>query len=202
MMTRFSFLLSVFLIFIFELGFSADFPIAFETDVENIYSVLKSKQAKNIEEAVGYFDSRFFEKGNFRLYFNSQSIQRSSLEYPRIVLMGQASKIYISFNHRLGEQRDLEVIQFRESSKKWEFRSISFEGSRAVLSSANPAVCLHCHGGQDAKPNVLRLSADRLERAMPYPSLSRFSLLEKNNYWISFMKNSNLDQIYSRLAIP
>jgi hypothetical protein len=40
----------------------------------------------------------------------------------------------------------LEVIQFKDETKEFEFRTITFENGSAKISSPNPAECLACHG--------------------------------------------------------
>ena len=184
-------------------GFAAEATlITHDTSADQLFLKIKKSGAKNVTEAINLFDSKFFKAGNFRLFFKSQSIQPSSRKFPRIVVSGKDSKLFIGFNHRLGEQRDLELVQFREKQKKWEFREISFEHGRPVLSSPNPKLCLQCHGEPNARPNTLRFEASRLELSMPFPSLIRFLPFEQETFWRDFVASSKQDVIYSKLDLP
>ncbi len=176
--------------------------VTFDASVDQIYSVLKENKAKNVEEAVALFDSEFFKPGNYRLFFESQSIQPGSKEFPRVVLSGKNSKLFIGFNHKLGEPRDLEFIQRNEKDKTWEFKEISFRGGKPSLSSLkNPRLCVQCHGGPDAKPNVLRFEPARLELSVPFPSFIRLEPMERERFWRDFVEKSWKDPVYSRLGL-
>lgn len=177
--------------------------IAFDSNVDDVFFILKKRGVKNVVEAVDLFDPRFFGSGNYRLFFHSQSIQPGSKEFPRIVLSGKDSKLFIGFNHKLGEDRALELIQFREETKSWEFSEIGFNNNKPVRSSANPKLCLQCHGdGPEAKPNVLRFDAARLERSIPYPSFIRIQPFASEKFWQNFVAQSKQDPVYSKLVLP
>ncbi len=52
-----------------------------------------------------------------------------------------------------GEERNLELLQWRPGAKKWEMREISFEKTGPKLSEANPGMCLTCHAEPNVQPN-------------------------------------------------
>ena len=91
----------------------------------------------------------------------------------------------VGFNHRLGDQQDLEI---------------SFRGQTPTMSRANPGMCLQCHGGTNARPNTIRLGAGLLERNLP--SLAHSPTFGGGSYWRDFLLNAKDDEIYSKLQLP
>ena len=91
------------------------------------------------------------------LVHHSQSLQGASAESPRVILYGKAAKLVLAFNGDPSQERyrNLEIIQYRDSSRRFEFRDIEFnEGSASpTISPPNPPICMSCHRGADPRPN-------------------------------------------------
>lgn len=90
---------------------------------------------------------------NYTLMHTSASAQGSSYQNPRAILYGEDARLIVAFNGESSQAayQDLELIQFRDDSKQFEFRRIRFpEGSSrgeafVAFSEPNPKQCLHCH---------------------------------------------------------
>jgi hypothetical protein len=171
--------------------------VTVDATVEQLFTNLKLAKANNISEAIELLDPKFFEAGNYSLIFHSQSIQPSSETFPRIVLFGKNTKMLLGFNHRLGDVRSLEVLQWREVEKRWEMREISFTNGVAQISSPNPRQCVFCHGGEIVHPKL-----DSVELGMNgkiSPAIVYGSGIKPEKWWTQFVANKNSDRVYSKL---
>ena len=114
---------------------------------------------QSIEEALKLVPKRFYD--NHVLVYRSRSLQDASFLFPRAIAFGESGKFILTFN---GNERQrgfnkLEMIQFRESTNRFEFREITFQlGKPPFFSEANPKKCLECHQSPqrtnvDPRPN-------------------------------------------------
>lgn len=127
--------------------------IAFDSSVEQVFNNLKKTRTTNIVDAVLLLNKQFFKRENYVLIFDSQSPQTSSPEAPRVLLFGKDKQLRIGFNHNRKDGQDLEIIQWRDLTRTWEFREIKFTPQGPILSKADPIMCLQCH--RDHKPKIV-----------------------------------------------
>ena len=163
--------------------------VGFEFNVDQLFQAIQLAGSKSVLEAVSLFDDRYFDKGQYALVFDSRSPQTSSPEAPRVLLFGKNKHLRVGFNHHGKHGQDLEMIQWRELTRTWEFREIKFTKKGPVLSRANPRSCLHCH--RDHKPKFDGFLMQSLRH-------STKKLLDIS----SFAKKIETDPIYRRLENP
>ena len=121
--------------------------------------MIREKELRSIDEIVPLLPTDV--RNRYVMMYRSRSLQKASFQKPRaIVFEGDASFIAGFNDESLPGGNTLEVIQFREAERKWEFREISFpkDGGRPVISNANPRKCLECHQSPsrvdvDPRPN-------------------------------------------------
>lgn len=92
-------------------------------------------------------------RSHYTLMYRSRSLQAASYLNPRAIVFGADAKLILAFNghpSQKGYDR-LEIIQFRDETKSFEFREITF-GSKVHVSPPNPPVCKQCHR-DDLRPN-------------------------------------------------
>lgn len=167
--------------------------VTFDSNVENLYKILKKEKVTNIVSAINLFDNRFFDEGQYAVMFRSLSIQPSSYKNPRILLFGKGRKLRIGINHHIGEERNLEILQYRAKSKVWELREIKFNNGKVSLTKANPSICMSCHGDKEITPSFKGKVDQINEYKMDYLSKGRKPDVS------SFRKFIKKDPIYSRL---
>jgi len=171
--------------------------VTFDSNVESLYKTLKKEKVKNIVSAIKLFDNRFFEEGQYAVMFRSLSIQPSSYKNPRILLFGKDRKLRIGINHHIGEERNLEILQYRSKSKVWELREIKFNNGKVSLTKANPSICMSCHGDKEITPSFKGKVAQVNEYTMDHlskgrmPDISDFRSLIKKDPIYSRLKNLN-----------
>jgi hypothetical protein len=118
---------------------------------------VRNCQVKSIEELLAFFPQSFLS--NYALMYSSSSLQSSTPLNPRAILFGNDASLVVSFNGSPTEPDydNLELMQFRQDTSRFEFRRISLPQSNGrpihtIISQANPSRCLMCH--QEApKPN-------------------------------------------------
>jgi hypothetical protein len=167
--------------------------VKFNSTVEDLYKVLKSKKVKDVISATKLFDDQFFAVRQYAVLFSSQSIQPSSYEHPRILLFGKDNEMRVGINHHIGKKRNLKIIQYRKKDKVWELREIKFDNDKVSLTRANPPVCMSCHGDKKVLPSFKGKLAQINEYKMNYLMKG-----EKPDVLI-FKKSIKGDPIYSRL---
>jgi hypothetical protein len=120
---------------------------------------IKNQSINSLESSLNLVPKEFWQ--NYVLVYRSRSLQESSFEFPRTILFGRSARFILAFNghkHQRGFN-NLEMVQFREESKSWEFREITFlPGQSPQFSEANPKKCLECHQSPkrldvDPRPN-------------------------------------------------
>ena len=94
---------------------------------------------------------------NHVLAFKSQSLQYASYQEPRALLASADARFILSFsgNPQKPGFDTLEIIQFNDQGKKFEFKEIKFpvdEKRSAVEFLEQPKTCVNCHR-QDPRPN-------------------------------------------------
>lgn len=119
--------------------------------VDEVMAIIDNKQITNMEELLP--ELPYDLRSNFVAMFDSRSRQGASMEKPRIIMFGKDGKILMSFNGDSTHSNfnRLELIQFNEEKKNFEFFEIGFpivrdSNGRAVRPDKNPSSCLRCHG--------------------------------------------------------
>jgi hypothetical protein len=137
---------------------------------ESIVDLVRTRNIRSIDALLGQPEfPRSYLRG-FTSVFKSRSIQYADPLNPRIVVYGEDAKLVLAFTCATGDcvalpggatgpvagGEHLEIVQWRESSKSFEYRDITFpEGNtgEVTLSEPNPQRCLACHGASDPRPN-------------------------------------------------
>lgn len=114
---------------------------------EDVQSLVQTEKIQSVEALLPRLPESL--RSNFTMVHTSKSAQGSSPEAPRVLMFTADAKLILSFNgdpaHR-GYSR-VEMIQFRDNSKEFEFRTIDFKDpNNVVVSAKNPKSCLACHG--------------------------------------------------------
>ncbi len=103
-------------------------------------------QFKNYESFLGYLKTSYpnlFD--HFVLLHKSQSLQKASAEYPRVILFDGG--VAMAFSDHPGQAgRRVEMIETEPGTYKMTFREISFSSSGTVSFDAEPKSCIACHG--------------------------------------------------------
>ncbi len=156
--------------------------------VDNLIQIIEKDKIKTVEEALHVISDDFFSFNNYQLFFKSYSPQPASEIYPRVILFGEKDHLRIGFNHKMGDEKDLEIMQWREDEQNWEFREIKFKNNIAHISKPNPRMCLGCHGFEKRRPMVERNNV-----------LTSMNIFSKKIDKSKFEKVRLNDSIYSRL---
>ncbi|MBY0384495.1 hypothetical protein K2X05_04985, partial [bacterium] len=75
---------------------------------------------------MGLVPQEFFQ--NYVLMYRSRSLQDASYLMPRAIVFGRSAKFIMAFNGHEKQKgyNNLEIIQYREKTQRWEFREITF----------------------------------------------------------------------------
>ena len=124
--------------------------VCYGFDYEDLIALIKNHQLTSIEEVIERLPESYLE--NFTLAYDSESLHGSSFDFPRAVLFGTDATLVITFNGDPSQRRynHLEVMQYRQQTREFELRSISFEDD-VLFSVKNPPLCQSCHG-HDPRP--------------------------------------------------
>jgi hypothetical protein len=117
-----------------------------------IEAIIGEHNPSRIEEFLSLLPKEYFK--NYTLVHTSKSIQGADYLRPRVILFSSDGTSYLTFNgdHTQTGGEALEMMSFKEESKKFVFREVLFKsGQPAMISQTNPNKCLSCHG-QDPKP--------------------------------------------------
>lgn len=124
-----------------------------ESDVtyDTLRHRIVERHATTIPAVLGLLPERL--RASYTLLYASQSLHGASYTHPRVILFSDTATLILAFNGDSSQSsyHRLEVIQFRDASKSFEFRSIDFERGQAEFSPPNPPACLACHG-QSPRP--------------------------------------------------
>ena len=96
---------------------------------------LRRGRVQSLEEALSLLPRRM--RSNFTLVSDSNGIQGSSALDPRAILFNEDGSFVVTFNgesSQAGYDR-LEVMQFRETDKKFELRTVTFSPGGAPVAS-------------------------------------------------------------------
>lgn len=123
-------------------------------DFEEVMSVLRKKEIKNKEEFLKSLPKEF--KENYIIMYDSNSVQSSSFQEPRVLIRSPKSEVIFSFSGKSNStnphDNNIEAIFWRPEEKKFEMKEISFGQQGMKESHSNPKSCLQCHG-EDPRPN-------------------------------------------------
>lgn len=138
-----------------QLDCAAPFPKAL--NFELVRKKIETCDLKTIESLLERFPVTYLT--NYTLMHSSRSLQSATPEAPRAILYGDDAKFIASFNGDRSHpgNRDLEIIQFRDETKSFEFRTIRFpedpgSAEKATISEANPQLCMNCHRQTNPRP--------------------------------------------------
>ncbi|MBS1959906.1 MAG: hypothetical protein JST80_10565 [Bdellovibrionales bacterium] len=131
-------------------------------EYEDLSSLIQTKSIRTIESLLPVLPTDF--RSHYTLIHTSRSLQGASRTNPRVVLYGSDGRLSCSFNGDATQLRGdtFECIQFRTSTRKFDFRQIQFPKrgssdpvmfSESGKSSDGKVSCLGCHGGSDPRPN-------------------------------------------------
>ncbi len=128
-------------------------------DYDSLVEKITAGGAKTLEQTLALIPSEFY--ANYVLMYRSRSLQDANPRYPRAIVFGRSARFIMAFNgdDRQKGYNNLEIIQFRDKTYRWEFREITFvEGQAPRFSEPNPAKCLECHQNPsrqtvDPRPN-------------------------------------------------
>lgn len=124
---------------------------------DGLASLIQERQVRSIDELLPLLPTDFMSQ--YTLMRDSESLQSADALNPRAIVYGGDGTFIMSFNGAPSQDGydDLELIQYRERTRSFEFRRISFPSPRNSLSAvqfseANPRMCLACHE-VDPRPN-------------------------------------------------
>lgn len=122
---------------------------ATDIDLSDIQNVL-SKDPASVEEFLIHLPEKYKER--YSLQKQGRGLQDASLKYPRAIIFGKTAKTIMTFNGHPSQKKfnEIEIMTYDDLLKKYEFRVVSFQNSKATLSEKNPSVCMKCH--LDARP--------------------------------------------------
>ena len=130
-------------------------PLTGDLTYEILRSLIERCQVKSIDQLLPLLPA--YTRSNYFWAYGTLAVQEASPDFPQIVSFGRTGKLLLAFNGHKSQvgYRNLEIIQFRDDSKTFEFRDIKFpykSTGEVKFSEANPSKCLACHG---ARPRPL-----------------------------------------------
>jgi hypothetical protein len=136
-------------------------PIADELTFEKLSEQIDSLRIRTIEDLISLLPP-YMKNDNYVLMYRSRSLQAASPESPRAILYTPSARLILSFNGGTPGTRGadtIELVQFRDGTKSFEFREIYFpKNGSPEISPPNPRKCLECHQSPvrknvDLRPN-------------------------------------------------
>ncbi len=177
--------------------------LAADFDYEALEKLIKDKGVTSVEGLVGVLPEAFFKPGYFVLGYESRSSQEVTPANPRAIVFTADARTIIAFNGgdpKLTGSDTVEVIQWRDVDRKFEFHVIQFQGAGKIdYGTATPKTCIGCHNPRDPRPNW-----------DSYPLWPGFYTNENQVYspereltgWAAFKKVQGENARYKRFAIP
>lgn len=117
-----------------------------EISYDWLKNLIITKKLTTIDSVIPLLPKTYRE--SFLLMRESHSMQEASLENPRAIVFGQNAKLIMAFNGDSSQKNynQLELIEFNDQAKAFEFRTILFGEGEPKFSNVNPSKCLSCHG--------------------------------------------------------
>ncbi len=141
----------------YEIGGNSKKPLT----IDGLYDAIRSVESPSIETVLPELKKRdpsMFSE--YILMYGSRSLQGSSFQSPRALLVTKHAELIVSFNGESSQKgfHQLEVMFFDKKKNNFNFQEISFLDGKASFSEINPKKCLACHqsphrAGVDPRPN-------------------------------------------------
>ena len=139
-------------------------PLDQELNFEKLEAQLKSENGPKTIAALVETLPKSMTDLNYILMYRSRSLQGASPEAPRVITYAPSGRFILTFNGgdtKVRGANSIEIIQYREKTRRFEFREISFDEAGLTppkISVADPAKCVACHQspariGVDMRPN-------------------------------------------------
>ncbi|MES2801421.1 MAG: hypothetical protein V4654_02920 [Bdellovibrionota bacterium] len=153
----YQFLLSVFVftfsVFVSVKSYSAEYvdvDAGTDIDFSEVENLIDKNKPKTIEDFITYLPESY--KANYNIQKEGRGLQEASFEFPRIIVYGETAKTVMTFNGHPSQKQynEIELMSYDDIIKEYQFRVISFQSGKAVMSEKNPAVCMRCH--KDSRP--------------------------------------------------
>jgi len=171
-------------------------------DVDWVFGQVRSKDLRSPGELLELLPADY--RSSFTLVYQSHGLQGSSAEAPRVILFGADAKLVIAVGgDGSGLTADsVEISQFRDQTRSFEYREIQFpdpigKTKSAVFSAANPIKCTACHG-RDPRPNWHQYS----EWQGAYGSADDQIYSSELSQFRKFLLGVVSSSVYSKLAFP
>ncbi len=193
-----------------------------EVSLQKIKKILETQKINNIEDLLSYLNTafpQFMERHTF--VFDSRSLHGSSYKNPRAIVYGKSANFILTFNGSPDQEgfQKLEVAQFNQKKKTYDFIEIEFSSSKSpgysISKPGGPGgICLQCHinnkpiwdtydiwpgvyGSIDEEP--LRAS----QKFLPNIPVSNSLYLDgEKNMWLEFLQIRLKHPRYKWLPIP
>ncbi|MGE3973709.1 MAG: ankyrin repeat domain-containing protein [Bdellovibrionales bacterium] len=114
---------------------------------ERLTKLIHDCGVESVDELLPLLPINFIS--NYTLAYATQAAIDASPDYPQTIIYGRDGKLMITFNGHKTQKgfNNLELMQFRDETKTFEFRDIHFANDgKVTVSNANPPKCLGCHG--------------------------------------------------------
>jgi hypothetical protein len=116
--------------------------------------LIESRGINSVEELIEALPADL--RTHYTLVFEARGLQGASLANPRAILFGSDAQFIVTFNGDPTERGNstVETMEFDPRNNNFQFREVQFPANRGgpvLISEANPARCVACHG-QPARP--------------------------------------------------
>jgi mono/diheme cytochrome c family protein len=136
-------------------------PLNQELSFESLRTLIDKQKVTSVERLLEVLPDNM-KQDNYVLVYRSRSLQAASPTEPRVIMYTPTATLTLAFNGgKVGAAgaNHVELIQYRATTQKFEFRELIFDGTGAPqVSAANPKQCIQCHQGAartnlDLRPN-------------------------------------------------
>lgn len=143
---------------VYEESFSADDKIDYNT----FKYAIEKKGVTTLEQALSLAPKEYYD--HYVLVYRSRSLQEASFLHPRAIVFGKTGRFIMAFNGHEKQKgyNNLEIIQYDEPRRRWQFHEIVFNPGQKPKFINNPKKCIECH--QSPK----RMSVDLRPNWEPY----------------------------------
>ena len=121
--------------------------VAVESGFGSLHALMASRGVNSVEALIAALPVDL--RTHYALVFASRSLQGASFTNPRAILFGSDAQLVVTFNGDSAQRgyASVETMAFNHRDNTFELREILFrERAPPVISEANPARCLGCHG--------------------------------------------------------